>query len=620
MPSRTNLTQFLPWQGGVNASLDPALIGQGELTRADNVLFDTKESKKPRNGMDFSWDDVDQSDVSIYGLHEFWYGLDARSRVFVSLNTEGELKSYTSGGVHSVISVEGAEWSEKLDQISMLTFNNRLIIAVNGDHNTVKIWDATGSAKDLKNILNQKLYSNGRSSSGLVRTLILSAAFKGVLGDRIIVSQASNGAYNGTFEVTGVSTTNVTNDTISYSATSSLTESGVNDTALTVDGIAPEASILREHLGRIWCNDKNNKDRVHYSAPFDHEKWLGYGDSGALDIGIGDGDPEGITSIMPSFKGELFIAKRTKLYRVRGFSPESFQVELVSNGIGCIAHDACTLVDQDDLYFVSDKGVHSIVATSNYGDFNSTFISQKIQRLFLNNFTKPRFKYVKAVYNSETNNVAFAFTDTNIADLTRSSFETNNCLWMYNVERKSWYRWPDVPAQSLIIGNDGDSKRFYFGTNKNKIVKTGLRIKFDYDYSGAEQPIKMTLVTGQITGDGSIYTVKGWKRLLLMYRPNARHHLNVQVKIDSIPVDSDNSHIFNETPAGSSLLGSNLVLGQSQLGSNSPLAAYTREITGFGRSVQITLVLDAVREYIDLEGIGVEWEAAGVSPETMRAS
>lgn len=621
MPKRTQLFQQLPWSGGVNTAQDQGLIAPNQLTRADNVLFETRASKKPRGGFDYTWDSTEIDETAIYGLHEFWFGVDSRQRLFVSLNTSGDMRSYTAGGIASDITVEGSDWTGILDQVSMLTFNNRLITAVNGTDNLVKVWNGTGSATDLKNALNQRLATNGRSSSGTTRTLVLTAKFKGVVGDLVVVSNASANAefYNGTHEVTAVTTTNVTDDTISYVGDGTLNEVGTTDLNLTVDGVAPKASILREHLGRIWCNDKENKDRLHYSAPFDHEKWLGFGDSGALDIGVGDGDPEGITAIFPSFKGELFVAKRTKLYRIRGFSADSFQIELVTSGIGCVSHSACTLVDQDDLYFVSEKGVHSIIATQNFGDFNSKFISKDIQSLFITNFARARSKYIKAVYNPETNNVAFAFTDTNVPDLVNSRLVINNVLWMYNVEQGFWYRWPDVPAQSLIVGNDGDAKRFYFGTDRGKIVKTGLSNRYDVNYDDERVAIKMVVATGQINIDGSFYTVKGFKRFLLIYKPEDTHHIQVDVQVDNIPLDSDNSHIFSET-AAATLLGVDFILGESLLGSNAQLAPYSRGILGYGRSVKVTITLEAINEFAEIEGFGIEWEPAGTSPEVRVAT
>ncbi len=60
-------------------------------------------------------------------------------------------------------------------------------------------------------------------------------------------------------------------------------------------------------------NDVVDRDRLHYCTTGEPEEWQGTGDSGALDIGWGDGDPEGIIAVSPSFKGRLFIGKATRL-------------------------------------------------------------------------------------------------------------------------------------------------------------------------------------------------------------------------------------------------------------------------------------------------------------------
>jgi len=614
---RTSLFNQLPWVGGVNTSLDESMIPPNQLTRADSVVFDTRGSKKKRDGINYDFDSVANASKSIYGLHEFWYGTNSKTRKFVSINEDGLVRSYSTAGTASTVTVNGKAWSGVIDQITMVTFNNKLIIALNGDTNLVKFWDGDNNLEDLQNVYNQTLYTNGRSSSGTTRTLVLSSAFKGLVGDYIVISGTTGGNasfYNGTYAVTSISTSNVTDDTITYTAVGTLAEAGTSDSALRVNGTAPQATAIREHLGRLWTNDKTNRDRLHYSSPFNHTEWLGFGDSGALDIGVGDGDPDGIVAIFPSFKGDLFVAKRTKLYRVRGTSPENFSIELVSSGIGCVSHNAVTLVDQDDLMFISEKGVHSINAVSAYGDFNSTFTSADIQKTFIDSFPKSRLKYAKAAYNPEINSVAFAFTDSNTPDLNVASLDINNSIWLYNVIFKSWYRWNDIPSQAMIVANDADKKRFYFGTDMDRIAKSFSGNPYDVDYDGNQTEITMTLHTGQIIVDGSLFNVKGFKRFLLYYKPFSTHTINVDVYVDGQNLDSANQLVFNDSPLGD-LIGETFILGESMLGGNLKLASYTRTIDGYGRSVKIELTMGGINETAEIQGFGIEFEVAGTSPE-----
>ena len=126
----------------------------------------------------------------------------------------------------------------------------------------------------------------------------------------------------------------------------------------------------------------------------------------------------------------------------------------------------------------------------------------------------------------------------------------------------------------------------------------------------------MVVSTGQILVDQILYTVKGFKRFFLIYKPEASHSVQADIQIDNIPLDSDNSHIFSEETS-SNVLGVDFILGQSQLGSNAKMFSYSRDILGYGRSFKLTLTLNAINQFVEIEGFGVEWETAGTSPEVI---
>lgn len=621
MTLRTKLFQQLPWIGGVNTSVDDALIQPNELVRGDNIVSDYTRSRRKREGNDFNFDTRPVVDgTNEYGLFEFWFGSDSKQRFFLTANDQMEIHKYTTGGFATLLADSGRPWTNNPTVFSFLAFNNRAFIAAEGTGNLIKVWDGTSpNYQDLKNSYDQSIQGMGRSSSGTTRTLVLNATFKGLNGDFIIVSSASgpNGVfYNGTFQVTSVSTTNVANDTISFTATGSLIEAPTSDATLRVDGTAPQGEMLREHLGRIWTNDKTNRDRLHYSGTNNQFQWLGFGDSAALDVGVGDGDPFGIKAIFPTFKGELFVAKMTKLYKISGYTPETFTVQLVSSGIGCVSHNSITQVDQDDMFFVSEKGVHSITATANFGDFNSAYTSLDIQRTFNTSFSKARLKYVQGAYLPVINSVAFTFTDSNIASQNFTNLRVNNALWLYNIIRKEWYRWPDTPCQAMIVATDNDQKRFYFGTHTGKVVKSFNGRTHELDYNGNPFVIKLTVATGQINIDNSLYTVKGFKRFLLLYKPQGIEFITVTLQIDNIPIDPNNVLVYNETPVGD-LLGINFILGISLLGSNTRLSSYSRSIDGYGRSVRIVIEESGLNQAVDIQGFALEYEDAGTSPEVI---
>lgn len=370
-------------------------------------------------------------------------------------------------------------------------------------------------------------------------------------------------------------------------------------------GTPPVASICRVHLGRLWTNDKTNPDRLHYSTTANPEEWNGTGDSGAIDIGVGDGDQSGITAIFPSYRGTLFVAKRTKLYRISGFTPETFRIEIVSNGIGCESHNSVCSVDQDDIAWVSARGVHSLTTTASFGDFEGSFLSADIQPNFSEVFSRARFTKIWGAYVPEINSIAFTFTEEDIGTT------ANNSIWLYNLPLKTWYSWPNVSCESMILANDADRKRLYVGTNTARVGKTFNGTNYDVSTSGTNTAINFEVATGIIYVDEDPYSVKAFKKFTLFYRPVGTHTITVNVKIDNFSTQS-----FTYSGTGSTdLLGSTFILGSSILGVTGIMAPYTEQIEGYGRGVKVTITQTGTDQEVDIQGFAIEYEGASTQQE-----
>lgn len=369
----------------------------------------------------------------------------------------------------------------------------------------------------------------------------------------------------------------------------------------------PQASICRVHKGRLFTNDKTNVDRLHYSPIQDPESWNGAGDSGAIPIGLGDGDPEGITAIFPTFKGNLFVAKRTKLYRVvTDGDPVDWTVELVSSGVGCVSHNSVVAVDQDDMMFVSERGFHTLAATTTFGDFSSTFLSASIQQSFNNDFTRSRLKFIQGVYLPEINSVAWAVTDEDV------SASYNGAIWLYNLSLKAWYRWPDIACESIGLFRDSDQLRLYIGTNSGRVAKAFNGTVYDVNTSGTNTAIPMILKTGRIFPGVIPFSEKGFKRFSLIYGPEGAHTITASLVIDAFPAQS---LAFNET-IGDTLDGT-FILDQSYLAGGLLVAPYSFSIDGYGRSFELTLYQSGVNERCEIQGFMIEYEQAGLNQEVV---
>lgn len=364
---------------------------------------------------------------------------------------------------------------------------------------------------------------------------------------------------------------------------------------------APEGSIVRQHIGRLWMNDKNNKDRLHYSETFDETVWNGSGDSGAIDIGVGDGDPDGITAIFPSFKGDLFVAKRTKLYRIRGLTPGFFEVELVSSGIGCVSHNSIALIDQDDMFFVSERGVHSMRATANFGDFEAKYLSADIQKTFNDNFVKTRLDSAQAAYIPTINSYVLAVTDSDY------SSTVNKALWAYNIELGAWYTLaPNIDCQALASVVSNGRRIFYLGSSTNRVAQGLVDSENDTLESGTESAILFNTATGFIFPSDNPYLICGFKKIGLIFNPTAAYNLTIRFQIDA-----QEEQVITLTGGFGETLDNNFILGQSILQPTNVMEPAILSIDGYGRSFKLTIEQSTADKNIEIQGFTVEYEPQG---------
>lgn len=651
MAYTTSVFTVIPWSGGLNTSVDEALIDPSELVVCNNVLFSTQISKKKREGFNSNWDDTSITDDSIIKLHDYWsQSSGVKSRELIGISDTGSMYSYNANGNRTDITgtVEVFTIQITTTFLNALDPGDRIHFSSAKDATDYYLWFDTlntGSSDDPATAgrtgIAARVFNDttGDEAAETIKDAIntdASADFTATRsGDTVTVTLTAVGATTDAADVDSGCTVTVTTQgstppvsptratTITFNDRVLMGFAGSNsanvihyfDTDNSVakplvnhpsynsnDPDPPNAWILQKHLGRVWTNDKTNPDRLHYSETFNDLKWQGIGDSGAIDIGVNDGDPDGITAIFPSFKGDLFVAKRTKLYRIVGTTPENFQPILISDSIGCVSPNSVVVVDTDDIFWVSERGIHSLRATDAFGDFESNFISSKIQKSF-REFNQQLLEETQAAYLPTINSVAFTFA--------RDTSTTKDQLYLYNIESKAWYTWTGVDFESLAVVYDTDKPRFYFGGANNRVARSFTGSNSDTDAIGTSQPISFELKTGIIFPDKNIYTHKGFKKIGLFYKPTGTNTFTVKVTIDT---NSPQALSYSNTTSGD-LLGSTFILGQSFLGALGFAAPYYQTIDGYGRAFRLNITQSSTTEPLELQGFTMEFEPAQVVHE-----
>lgn len=371
-------------------------------------------------------------------------------------------------------------------------------------------------------------------------------------------------------------------------------------------GSPPNVKYLRNHQGRLWAaGDPNRPDRLYFTSPGNHEEWNGTGDSGAIDIFPGDGDPMGITAIFPSFRGSLFVAKANAIYKVTGTSPIDYRVEEVTKGLGCISHNSAVAVDMDDVYFASERGFHSLVLTDKYGDFEGAFLSSVIQGDFLD-LDKIFLKYTQGVWIPSLNSVVWNGSELG------TRFDH---FILYDVRFKAWYYWTGANPTALFRVEDTTTqvKRLYFGNNSGRLSKAqNAGIYHDYTSTAITQ----TFTTPFIYPDNDAVANKGFKKLGVWVKMPLGETLTVTARFAGI--NSTQELEFTSSAAGTAMLDVDFILGVNSLNESGTLrmTPYALPIDGYGTSVQLTFANGDADSYVAVFGFWIEWEPAGDSQET----
>jgi hypothetical protein len=368
-------------------------------------------------------------------------------------------------------------------------------------------------------------------------------------------------------------------------------------------GSPPKCNAVSEHLGRLWINDITNRDRLHYSTTGEPEEWQGVGDSGALDIGWGDGDPEGIIAISPAFKGRIFVGKATKIYQITGEEPLTFFPQPITSGLGVAGNKSFCAVNMDDLFFVSKEGVHSVTATSAHGDYESSFLSQKIQTDF-DNWPQNYLYKIAPIYVPLLNAVLFNVPETGATE--------PSALWLYDVDQKAWFTWPDwAPIASCNYLTSVNTKKFMFADGNGKIFVLPNGDYTDSDGAGGTTAYRYKIKTGTIYVDGNPQTIKGYKNISFLFRPTGRYSFVLKVYIDNLPVQTKT---FSQGVSGD-VLGTDFYLGSSVLGTSLNFAPNTIPIEGYGRGISFQIENNISDEQVEIYGFIIEYEGADISAE-----
>lgn len=387
-------------------------------------------------------------------------------------------------------------------------------------------------------------------------------------------------------------------------STTDVPKSWDGSTAANLAGTPPRFSFSIPHRGRQWAaGNYSAPSRLYYSVADNPEDWSGAG-SGSIDIDVGDGDM--ITGLL-SWKSQLIIFKgpnKLSIHRLDGSTPSDFVRTPWITGISAAWQNSIFPMG-DDFGFISPRGtVHSLKATSSYGDYTQSYLSYPI-----NTYCREELNHNRSRYWCAATDSLHGYT---LIPVTRSGQTTNDrCLmmdWRFMAQGEQWPRWSlwdfgNFASVAQVIDTNARPRLFTGGYDgfvykMDQTTRTHKNTSINYDWAtpflsyGSEYHLKVVnaLSVGIAPKNGNDITI-GWTR------------------------DNEAQQITTVSQTAGAQLDS-FVLDLDVLGGGNFQPRFTElEEGGEFRSIQYEVIENQVASDVEIHNLGASITFSGYSTE-----
>ena len=267
-------------------------------------------------------------------------------------------------------------------------------------------------------------------------------------------------------------------------------------------GTPPAFKFMVEYKARMFAAGVDAvKSRLYYSVSGNHADWTGSG-SGSVDVSPDDGD---VITGLRNHNDELVIFKgpnKGSYFRLTGSSPsgsDAFALHPGKKGVGATNQQAI-ISRGTDLVFWDNAGIHSLVATDTFGDYEPAFLSAPIASYFTSGLNHARFS---SIWGADFSSKSLA-----LWTVSRTGATTNNLIialdFRFNPPRFAF--WPAYSVASLAMVLDTSSETVpWAGTYTGRVMRmnrtarniagTAYTTKTLFPYHGLTDPFFDKLVS-----------------------------------------------------------------------------------------------------------------------------
>lgn len=355
----------------------------------------------------------------------------------------------------------------------------------------------------------------------------------------------------------------------------------------------------------FYTGDPAHPDRIYVSDAGTYNAFTSgttAGNSITLEVGIGDGDPAGVTAMFPGTGGNrlFYAAKRRHLYALdcSDVDQTKWTITLISNQIGVINPNAVVTLDEADVAFMSDRGVHSLSQVlKTTALIPGQFLSADIQYDYTSIINSANRGQISLTYAPSLNSILFS-----CKRVGKTTYET---VYGFNIIQKEWFRWTSTPCNFIFTrfnSTTGVDELYACDVNGqvNKLNQTALN-----DFGAA---ITTTIQSSYIFPETIPMFEYAFTRLVFIFRARDNSTFSVQYQIDGV---SSNSFTVQGRSAGGNTLGTTHLGSSYILGSIQAVKPFYQHIGGVGSSMQLTITHNGLNQDFELFGLVLEYEDGG---------
>lgn len=389
-----------------------------------------------------------------------------------------------------------------------------------------------------------------------------------------------------------------------------------NDTPLTYTGTGNVSSLggtppvgrgATLHVNRPWVWGANaNPSRITYGSSTSISDYTG-ADTGTIDIDPEDGDR--IVGAVP-YKNNLIVFKgpnKGSIHIINGRTPSTFVRDVLVRGIALQTHNSIVPVF-DDIWFMSNRGIHSLAATEKFGDYAGIDLTRFLKEYFRVGINRNRLDRVWGVHYQHKAAVIWGLTPSGAASNTQAFG-----ISLVNQETEGLRPFViNRPCQSIAIRVNPTTgiNELVFGSNDGFLLRQDLQDRSLAGGAGFSfRVLTPSIILGEVDSQGKPKADQPVQlhRIWLRSRPTGEYNITVNVYRDGYAPEA---YTFGQGTQGF-ILGTSL-LGTGRLGGGT-LQTVVRRATGRARSVRLEVTTTANSFDAELYEIGIDWTATAPS-------